>query len=74
MQAYTLESLPVINTLAKEFAVSDAYFSSVPSNTDANSAFALTGNSIGTYDRQQDTAMVDTAVYYSLGSQASSGS
>jgi phospholipase C len=67
MQAYTLESLPVINTLAKEFAVSDAYFSSVPSNTDANRAFALTGNSIGTYDRQQDTAMVDTAVYYSLG-------
>lgn len=67
MQAYTPESLPVINTLAKEFAVSDAYFCSVPSNTDANRAFALTGNSIGTWDRQPNTAMVDTAIYYSLG-------
>ena len=67
MQAYTLESLPVINALAQEFAVSDAYFSSVPSNTDANRAFALTGNSIGTYDNQPDTAMVDTAVYHSIG-------
>lgn len=67
MQAYTPESLPIINTLAKEFAVSDAYFSSVPSNTDANRAFALTGNSIGTYGAQADTAMVDTAVYYKLG-------
>jgi len=67
LQAYTPESLPVINTLAREFAISDAYFCSVPSNTDANRAFSLTGNSIGTYDRQEDTAMVDTAVYYSLG-------
>jgi phospholipase C len=63
MKAYSRESLPIINTLAAEFAVSDAYFCSVPSNTDANRAFALTGNSIGTYDTQPDTAMVDTAVY-----------
>ena len=67
MQAYTRASLPVLNTLAYEFAVSDAYYCSVPSNTDANRAFALTGNSIGTYDNQADTAMVDTAVYYKLG-------
>lgn len=67
MQAYTPESLPVINALARAFAVSDAYFSSVPSNTDANRAFALSGNSIGMYDSKPDTAMVDTAVYYRLG-------
>ncbi len=67
MQCYTPESLPVLNTLASQFAVSDAYFSSVPSNTDANRAFALTGNSIGTYDLQPDTAMVDTAVYHTFG-------
>src|SRR3954454_5465195 len=67
MKAYTPESLPIINTLAAQFAVSDAYFSSVPSNTDANRAFALTGNSIGMYDTQPDTAMVDTAVYKELG-------
>lgn len=67
MQCYTPESLPVLNTLAAQFAVSDAYFCSVPSNTDANRAFALTGNSIGTYGNQADTAMVDTAVYKLLG-------
>jgi Phosphoesterase family len=67
MQSYTPQSLPILNTLASQFAVSDAYFSSVPSNTDANRAFALTGNSIGTYDRQQETAMVDTAVYHAMG-------
>lgn len=70
MQAYTPESLPVINALAQQFAVSDAYFSSVPSNTDANRAFALSGNSIGTggtYGTQPDTAMVDTHVHYTRG-------
>jgi phospholipase C len=47
MQCYTPESLPIINWLAKNFAVSDAYFSSIPSQTNANRAFSLTGNSIG---------------------------
>lgn len=47
MDCYTPESLPVLNGLAKEFAVSDAYFSSIPTQTNCNRAFSLTGNSIG---------------------------
>ena len=47
MQCYTPESLPIINWLAKNFAVSDAYFSSIPTQTNCNRAFSLTGNSIG---------------------------
>jgi len=54
MAAYTPESLPVLNSLAKNFAVSDAYFSSVPTQTDSNRAFSITGNSIGA-----GTAMVN---------------
>lgn len=47
MKTYTPESLPVINGLAKNFAVSDAYFSSIPTQTNCNRAFAATGNSLG---------------------------
>lgn len=49
MKAYTPESLPVLNSLAKNFAVSDAYFSSIPTQTNCNRAFAATGNSLGHY-------------------------
>lgn len=50
MQCYTPESLPVLNGLAKSYAVSDAYFSSIPTQTNCNRAFAMTGNSIGVAD------------------------
>ena len=61
MASYTPASLPVLNSLAKSFAVSDAYFCSVPSNTNANRAFSLTGNSIGDdTDIGPNTAMVNT--------------
>ena len=61
MQTYTDKSLPIINFLAKNFAVSDAYFSSIPTQTNCNRAFSLTGNSIGKYYYTGDTkvAMVD---------------
>lgn len=55
METYTPESLPVINSLAKQFAVSDTYFSSIPTQTNCNRAFALTGNSLGLYyDKPRD--------------------
>jgi phospholipase C len=44
MQTYTPEQLPVLNGLAKAFAISDAWFSSMPSATDVNRAFAVTGS------------------------------
>jgi phospholipase C len=47
MMTYTPEDLPVLNTLARHFAVSDRYFSSVPTQTNCNRAFAAAGNSLG---------------------------
>jgi len=58
MRAFTPEGLQVLSTLAKTFAVSDAYHSSIPTQTNCNRAFAATGNSIGNLN-QQTTAMVD---------------
>ena len=40
-------SAPVINTLAKEFAIFDSWFSSLPGPTDPNRAFAMSGTSEG---------------------------
>ncbi len=47
MQSYTREELPVLNGLAKNFAVSDRYFCSCPTETNCNRAFAACGNSLG---------------------------
>ena len=44
MQTYTPEQLPVLNGIAREYAVSDAWFSSMPAATDVNRSFALTGS------------------------------
>ena len=41
------EKAPIINTLAEEFAVFDAWFSSVPGPTDPNRCFAMAGTSKG---------------------------
>ena len=46
MWTYTPDQLPVINGLAREYGVSDAWFSSVPSATNPNRAFAFTGSSL----------------------------
>ena len=47
LQTYTPEQLPVINGIAKHFAVSDEWFSSVPAQTNCNRAFSLCGTSCG---------------------------
>jgi phospholipase C len=61
MACYTPTGLPVINFLAKTFAVSDAYYSSLPTQTNCNRAFSITGNSVGTlpHASKNPTAMVD---------------
>lgn len=46
MMTYSPEQLPVLSGAARNWAVSDAYFSSVPTQTNCNRAFAATGNSI----------------------------
>ncbi len=60
MSSYTpnAKSLFMLNWLAKTFAVSDAYYASVPTQTNCNRAFAATGNSIGTLGGIS-TGMVD---------------
>lgn len=47
MGMYTPELLPVLNGLAKAYAVCDAWFSSVPTMTMPNRAFALAATSQG---------------------------
>ncbi len=47
MQAYTPSQVPVISQLAKNFAISDAWFCSVPSQTWPNRAFVHAGTSNG---------------------------
>src|SRR5271166_5599951 len=50
MQSYTPDQLPVLNGLAEHYAVCDMWFSSVPSQTNPNRAFAFCGTSMGLAD------------------------
>ena len=59
MMSYSPEELPVLNRLARLFAVSDRFFSSVPTQTNCNRAFAAAGNSIGRNARGELEAFVD---------------
>jgi phospholipase C len=53
MGTYTPGQLPVLNQLARHYAVSDEWFASVPSQTNPNRAFAMTGTSHGLVDNGQ---------------------
>ena len=50
MEAYSPEQLPILNGLARAYAVSDAWHSSVPTQTNPNRAFSLCGTSLGRVD------------------------
>lgn len=50
MQCHSAEQLNVLSTLARSYAVSDAWFASVPSQTWPNRAFAHAGTSNGHVD------------------------
>lgn len=50
MGIYRPETLPVLSGLAKEFAVCDQWFASVPTQTFPNRAFAVAGTSLGYTD------------------------
>ncbi len=47
METYTARELPVLHGLAKHYAVSDLWFSSVPTQTNPNRAFSICGTSDG---------------------------
>ncbi|MEO7268591.1 MAG: alkaline phosphatase family protein [Knoellia sp.] len=53
MQTYTPSQLPVLNQLARHYAVCDDWFASVPSQTNPNRAFLMTGTSHGLVDNGQ---------------------
>lgn len=47
LQTFTPDQLPVLNDLARAFAVSDRWFASVPTQTNPNRAFFHCGTSLG---------------------------
>lgn len=47
METYTEREMPVLHTLAKQYGVSDYWFSSVPTQTNPNRAFLFCGTSEG---------------------------
>lgn len=47
METYLPEQLPVLSGLARHYAVSDAWYCSVPSQTNTNRAFSMAGTSRG---------------------------
>jgi len=56
MQGYSPEQIPVLNGLARQYAISDDWFSAMPSGTTVNRAFALTGSSLGRLNNFQNGA------------------
>jgi phospholipase C len=50
LRMFTPQDLPALNALARTYAVSDAWFCSVPTQTNANRAFSLCGTSLGEVD------------------------
>ncbi|MBJ7310916.1 alkaline phosphatase family protein [Rugamonas sp. CCM 8940] len=54
MEAYSPAQLPILNGLAKAYGVSDAWYASVPTQTNPNRAFSLCGTSLGRVDNSWD--------------------
>jgi len=59
METYTPDQLPVLCGLARAFACSDMWFSSVPSQTNPNRAFLACGTACGKINNQQPWAYGD---------------
>lgn len=69
MQCYSTSQLPIISTLATSFAVSDAWFASVPSQTWPNRGFVQTGSSDGYINNNYFPTWDITTVFDVFGSQ-----
>ena len=55
LATFTPTDLPVLNCLAKSFAVSDMWFASAPTQTNPNRAFSLGGSSLGRLNNESFT-------------------
>jgi phospholipase C len=53
LASYTQGQLPVLNQLAKHYAVCDGWYASIPSQTNGNRAFSLCGTSMGLVNNGQ---------------------
>ena len=69
MRCFAPENLPVLMTLAREYALSDAYFSSVPGPTLPNRAFAHCASSNGSVDNNPLAFARLTTIYERLAEQ-----
>lgn len=56
-ETYTPDDLPVINGLARQYAVSDRWYCSMPTQTNPNRAFSLCGTSLGRLVNKHFTAI-----------------
>ena len=63
LQSFTPSQLPVLNQLARHYAVSDAWYASVPSQTNPNRAFLMCGQSMGMVNNGD---LEDTQKYWQL--------
>lgn len=59
MQTYTPHQVPVLNGLARGFAISDEWFCSMVGGTDVNRAFSLSGSAMGYLDNFQNGAQYE---------------
>ena len=66
MRCFRPEQLPVISTLAREYAVCDQWFSSVPGPTLPNRAFAHFGTSFGRLDMSPEYFRAKPSIYQRL--------
>jgi phospholipase C len=66
MGMYPPEMVPVLSGLAKGFAVCDYWFSSVPTETYPNRAFALAGTSLGRVMDEDNPVFATPSIFASL--------
>jgi phospholipase C len=69
MKVYPPEMVPVLSGLAKQFAVCDQWFSSVPTETFPNRAFALSGTSLGRVMDEGNPYFATPSIFSSLTSK-----
>jgi len=73
MGSYDERQLPVLYGLARRFAVSDRWFSSVPTQTNANRAFSLCGTSLGVVDNREIKTFETRTIFDALAGRKSWG-
>jgi phospholipase C len=73
MKCFKPEMVPTIATLAREYAVCDQWFSSVPGPTLPNRAFAHFGTSFGRLDMSPDYFRAHPSIYHRLKRAGKSG-